>query len=497
MGGVFILRKRFVHPWILGGLSLLLFSSVPAWTQSSLKLKPSKENSLKVPLKQVFKSSGKQFDNSFEYRFRTYQSSGKRFFRESADSRQSEWTIGLRSHPGASGGGFDLLNTYQDVEQVNYFKPAEIYYKFQPTENSRLFLGRKLMPWSRSDRLWKRGLFESRFMDEPLDGRPAGLTGLFLTSPRPGEKGWLLFASPLFIPELGPRVSVQEGKLTSSNPWFRPPSERIRLDGNDINMRYSIERPSTEDIILQTSLGMSYRWSSDESPWGVRAGYVWKPMNQFLMSVPFVLGLTDVADDIEVEARIQPSVQYHHLTSIMLERKIAPLWSLWADWSYERPELKGVSRKAISQTTSPAHIYTVTLERRPQEVKTRFATQYWLSVSGLVGGDTDDRGEFATTGESLFERRYQFQESAQLGLKTYLGRSLGWPAQWKLSAIYDHQQSGGIVSTQVDIFSSQNFHWNISADWIGKVKETSKVDDGFTGQYRANDRYSMGVRYVF
>lgn len=465
--------------------------------QSALKLDSPQESSLKIPLDQVSRPTQKQFDNNFEYRFRSYQSSGKRFFRDGADSSQSEWTIGLRSHPGTSGGGFDLINTYQDREQVNYFKPSEVYYKFQPSENSRLFVGRKLMPWSRSDRLWKRGLWESRFMDDPLEARPAGLSGFFLTSSNPGEKGWVIFASPLFIPEFGPRATVEEGKLVSSNPWFRPPSEIIRFNGSDVNMRYSIDRPETEEIILQTSLGASWRWSDEESPWSFRASYAWKPMNQFLLSVPFVLNLTDVADDIEVEANVRPTVQHHHVSSLMMERKIAPRWAIWADWTYERPELDDVSRKTISQTMDKAHIYTLTLERRPQMVSSRFATQYWLSASRVTGGDANDRGEFATPGESLFERRYMFQESAQVGLRTNLGRGLGWPIQWKLTGTFDARQNGGIVSTQFDIYSSRKFHWNVSADWIGKLEEDSEIEDGFTGNYRANDRYSMGVRYVF
>lgn len=462
-----------------------------------MQLGSSEEVALRAPQKNGPGLLKKQFENSFEYRFRSYESSGKRFFREGADTRQSEWTVGIKSHPGVSGGGFDLINTYRDVEQVNYFKPAEVYYKFQTTQNSRLFLGRKLMPWSRSDRLWKRGLFESRFMDEPLEGRPAGLTGFFLTSVDPGERGWVVFASPLFIPEMGPRVSVQEGRLTSSNPWFRPPSDRIFLNDNTVNMNYSIDRPEVEDVILHPSLGASYRWSEDKSPWGLRFSYAWKPMNQFMMSVPFVLNLSDVAEDIEVEARIRPTVQYHHLASLMLERNLAPRWIVWADWTYERPELGDVSPKAISQTTDKAHIYTMTLERRPQMVNSRFATQYWLSLSKLIGGDGNDRGEFSRGGESLFERRFQFHESAQLGLKTNIGRVLGWPLQWKLAATYDNQQGGGIFSTQMNLYSSRKFHWNISADWIGKTKESSELKNGFTSQYRANDRYSVGARYVF
>lgn len=467
------------------------------WAQSQLKLESSKETSVKAPLKKQSPNTSKKFDNSFGYQFRQYQSSGKRFFREGADSSQSEWTLGFRTHPGVRGGGFDFENTYQDVEQVNYFKPSEVYYKFTPTDSTRLYLGRKLMPWSHSDRLWKRGLYESRFMDDPLSSRPAGLTGFFVTSSKPEKKGWMFFASPIYIPELGPRVSVQEGKLVSSNPWFRPPSSVIRLDGNDVEMRYTIDKPDTEEVVLHPSVGGIWSWKDEKEVWGLKASYSYKPMNQLLMSVPFVLNLDDDSDAIELQATVKPLVQYHHLSSITVERSIYPRWSVWADWTYERPEIESVDRKSISQTWEKAHLYTLTLERQPRSVSSRFATQYWLSFSKLIGGDADDRGEFATSGESLFERRFQFHEAVQLGLKTNLGRLIKTPVLWKLSATYDEKQKGGLLSAQLDFFSGDNFHWMLSADWIGKLENTSEIDNGFTGQYRANDRYSLGASYVF
>jgi len=38
---------------------------------------------------------------------------------------------------------------------------------------------------------------------------------------------------------------------------------------------------------------------------------------------------------------------------------------------------------------------------------------------------------------------------------------------------------------------------NINADFIGLSDLAGRVDDGFMSDYRANDRVSLGVQYVF
>ena len=119
------------------------------------------------------------------------------------------------------------------------------------------------------------------------------------------------------------------------------------------------------------------------------------------------------------------------------------------------------------------------------------------SYSRVDGGDRPDDGELKAH-DTLFERRFQFVESLELGLTgghlLLKGKSLSWGAR----AFYDFVQQGGLLLA--DASWSWNTQWQVwgSVDVMGILdNERAEIQDGFLGEYRANDRVQLGVNYVF
>ncbi|MCB0406748.1 MAG: hypothetical protein KDD34_01015 [Bdellovibrionales bacterium] len=491
------LRLRQVPQGLWGIFFVLGFLSFKApflFAEETLQIKNLPLNDLQgqssLKQKTVLGNNNPMVKGALGFTGRYYQSSQAQFYREGAEDQQTEYTLGLRSEPGTRGGGFDIETKFQGGEGVNYFRPSEAYYKFD-VGSSHLYFGRKLQPWSQADRLWHRGLFESRFMDDPLEAKPAGLTGLFWVF-RQNNNEFMIFTSPLFIPEFGPQATVENNKLTSKNPWFRPPSDEILLNKSKVEMNYRIVTPDIEDVILHPSVGfhLQRQWQD----WFFASSYAYKPMNQFLLEVPFVLNLTDVTSDVSIDADIVPRVEYQHVASLAMGKNSSIVHS-WLEWNYEKPATEEYNYKHITQTMNETHIFTGTVETS-ENLSGFHGTKLWLSYSRLLGGDGKDYGEFAPD-ESLFERRFQFQNAFQLGVRRQFSGVFSRPLLVSSSVLYDISQNGGIFSLQGTYFLSQFWQCFFSVDLIGRMSNENSIDNGFTSLYRSNDRVSLGANYVF
>lgn len=437
----------------------------------------------------------KPIEIEFGYGLRSYQSSEAQFFRSDADPEQREWTFSVQSHPGVEGGGFDIENLYQQKEGENYFKPSEAYYKWVGPQQSQIYFGRKLMPWSQADRLWRRGLFESRFLDQPLDDRVAGLTGLFWVTRPSSEHQWMFFASGLHVPEFGARAKVVNGKITSSNPWFRPPPSTVILNNQELDMQYRIQSPDIESVIFQPSLALSYQHASASGvTWQMSSAY--KPAHQLLLEVPFLLNLSDSGEEIGVEADVVPQVQFHQVSSVSVSYDWTPAVVVWGEWTYDRPIQEDFNSRSITQSRADASIWTGTLEFRPAQLTNGWPVRSWISYSRLLGGEGEDKGEFASE-TSIFERRHQFQDAVQVGFQSQVQNFKSGPLQIVTKALYDHGQRGGILSAELTQSLRNGWRWALSADAIGKIQDEAPVQDGFTGLFRSNDRVGLEVGYVF
>jgi hypothetical protein len=112
------------------------------------------------------------------------------------------------------------------------------------------------------------------------------------------------------------------------------------------------------------------------------------------------------------------------------------------------------------------------------------------------GGDANDSGALAGP-KTLFERRFQFYEAYLFGVREKF--NLGWryPIETEARVVYDRMQGGGLVAVNVGARILNNLRAQVEADLIGLLISNAAINDGFIDEYRANDRFGLGVSYAF
>lgn len=378
----------------------------------------------------------------------------------------------------------DIGNQYNGGEDVNYFKPRQAYFTWESGDITQLSLGRKKYLYSRQDEFWSQGIWQPRFMDDKLHNDTAGLVGAFwdITS-RSGDRGLTVFALPIHIPELGPEHQLQEGRFVSANPWFRPPAQSLRFRENRVPIDYDLARPRNEEVASHPGGGFLVEWGA------VRGAYAYKPIPQMLLGFPTTKNLNIATGRANIH--VHPRVVYHHLTTLEVEKKFSD-WEVWLSATGEVPDADPLPDNWTMQTADPALNIGGTLAYNHALSGQRFS----LGFMRLWGGDGRDRGVISNE-LSLFERRYQYQEAVQIGWN----RRFGLPrSQILLGArsLYDFAQKGMVVSTDLGWQLDSQWGAHLRADFMGLVSsQGSRVEDGFVGLYRSNDRVQAGINYVF
>lgn len=451
----------------------------------------SSSESLSLPRSELdlsdFTSENNLFDNqasSLGWGFNSYVSSGQGYFREGAKSEISDLDLRVSGYLKPLNLQMDIKNTYRTGEDHNYFKPYELYVPFSAGQ-TQIQVGRVLKNWSWSDAYWQQGLWQPRFMDDKILTEAAGLTGVFV------ENNWdvlrsRVWLSPVNIPELGPSLSVEEGRFVSANPWFNTPPEFVDISGVVTRVEYSLKQPKIEDFVLRPGAGFSLE---SDSPWFERLSYAYKPVPQIMLGFPYYLALGEVPDSSALNIEVNTRLLYHHIATWETKHESSQ-GTFLTSLSFEAPERDVTPTNWISQEVKNATVASAQFQR---PVDGGSLLLGWLKV---WGGDQPDSGEFAPAG-TVFERRYQYLHALRMGWNSS-------KIQWGSSLIglgsdliYDFDQAGVTWRNQTQLQASANIFMHLRADLIGLTGGKERAKDSFIRSYRANDRIQAGVRYVF
>lgn len=421
-----------------------------------------------------------------------YMRASETYFRDGASSSLTSWKLGWRGE--AESRGFfskaDLRNDYQAEEDHHYIKPFDLNIGWG-NDNTRLTLGRTRQDWSAADNVWRIGMWQPRFTDDQITREAAGFTGFFS---RFGNERthFLLFASPIWIPDQGATFSVKNQKFVSKNPWFKPPTTIVNLQGTETEVQYKLDRPNEADVIQHPMAAAQFEYRPTDMTFA-RVSATYKPMNNLLIGFP--LELHEVVPNpryasIDVKAR----VLYQQMAT--LEGGVRDLdgWTAWASVTSDRPIRDNPPEEWTTQEVSDAVIGSVYVGRDVRGSGPN-ASHVYATYIRVDGGSAPDRGDILGT-KSFFEKRYMFQNALQLGGKhsspVFTGK---WLTQVTGNMTYDFDQHGMMASLMM--MQPFNKYWSgsFAADLIGLLDQAGQ--DGFTSTYRANDRVSIGVQYVF
>ncbi len=457
---------------IPAGAMLLLILSVAANTSICLA-QGTNQGSLQLENSQYFRAS-------------------EAYYRDGATASMTSWRLGWAGEARARKlfAMANVRNDYHAEEDHHYIKPFEAAVGWR-SERAELSLGRQRKLWSQADELWRLGTWQPRFMDDRLTRETAGLTGAFFQTSSSKIK-FMALASPIYIPEMGADFEVEDRSFVSKNPWFTPPTRYVNLKDNLTAVYYDINKPPVEEVIFQGTAGAQIEFRPRETRF-LRLSAAYKPMNQILVGAPIKLHLQAPNYATVV---VQPRVVYHQVVTTDFGVQNENGLSAWASYTLDRPIRDNPPEEWTTQEVDKAHIASAYLGYDVRG-EGEYASHVFASYLNIQGGEAPDGGEIVGK-KSFFDSRYMFTDAVQLGFRhgtPWLSRR--WLTFMTSSFIYDFAQRGLVFSTNFRQRMSKYWSANLNADFIGLTDQSGRVSDGFISTFRANDRVSLGVEYVF
>jgi hypothetical protein len=469
------------------------------WAESSSSIKldePSGSNSLTLDnMKLPRPASG---TNSLEIQNSQFISSKNPAFRKDAERQYSSVILNLDDEF-KFGGGLSLKtrgsDEYSSGENWNYLDVLDFSGSWMIGDNNKVSAGRKLYTWADWDSDWKLGVFQPRYTENGLRPKEAGFTGGFFDV---HDEHWALTlaAMPVFVPDFGPHISVQDNQLTSKNPWFlSPPAHFLLTDTNPPtqgDIHYDIADHNAMQIASHGGAAGKLEYAN--GGYGSRWSYAYKPINQFVVSFPSGHPLAVGASGDFMMISVTPRVVYERVTN-WDQSVTSGRWTLNGGVAYDSPVKNPGVDSSTSQQLADAWIVAASVTRRLEEAGPHGASVK-LGFLKVNGGDADATGRFAGDG-SIFGRRFQFYEAYLLALKEELRSGLRFPLETEARVIYDRMQGGGVFSLSTGMNFTRAFRADLQLDVLGLLTSNAPINDGFLSDFRANDRLGLGVSYVF
>ncbi|WP_374073817.1 transposase [Bdellovibrio bacteriovorus] len=372
----------------------------------------------------------------------------------------------------------------------SHFVVHEAYLASHGNTAFKTFLGRKKKDWSELDRRWQLGLWQPKFAIDTLRPEEQGLTGLFVDY---NTQGWeiLGFATPVFIPSMGPDIREESGGLVADSRWYRAPSRDYDFNNRINTISYELDIPDTAKLVGNGGVGFMGRLGNKEQgPWIVAsAGYL--PVNELILKRK---NFKDVSED-KVDVTVSPDVSYHSIYSLDVGYSFSNL-KMSLSYLQDEPKEKLPETDWSIQKLMPIKAYSAAFDFSLNNVMTKtlaFQLEY-LKVDGggiediLANGNPDDF--------TLFDQRLKFTNALSFRVEGQLASFFRRPFVTRFKYLYDYDQRGSLLNTEFLYYPSQKWAVVMGGDVLG-VQDESYNTSSFLNQYRANDRVYGGMTYVF
>ena len=402
------------------------------------------------------------------------------------------------------GFNFKLEPVFQDALQVPdsefYFGVPEVYVqprKIAPGFN--LTIGRQKRLWSRLDQEFNLGIWQPQLRWDYLRPMQQGLTGVFFDWSLSSALRFSFFTSPVFIPDQGPNFVLRAGHFSSANRWFAPPQSRVQLFENTpyasaAPLYFKIQRPSEEDIVMHSSFGFGVNYQSSGPFWS-QVSYAYKPRNQIHLGIECANCTSISSGPPEITAVIHPKIVKHNVLT-------------W-EGGFDRVDDKGwlsltgdVPLKSgfpAAYAESPLNTMIVTGFGYQHYVRPWFGVPSWLEYSYMRTFEIKRKTEDGLVPDDSVQSsldRYPYSEVAAIDWKLLFVQNQTNRVHWRNRYSYSFPERGGWWSTDLE-WARGALTYNLGGDILGAGVDPNSPEAGLFSRYRANDRITAGVRYVF
>ncbi len=371
--------------------------------------------------------------------------------------------------------------------QTNYLI-KELYASYKINEATKAIVGRKKYEWSSLDSYWLTSVWQPNFAIDLLRPEEQGLFGVFFDY-KQDDAEFVAFATPVFIPSIGPEIREEGGSLVSDSRWYRRPSNKYNFNDRINSITYKLNIPDIQDLLGKPGMGFSGRLGNkDTGPW-ITTSVGYKPLNQLLLKRQNY----KVIDQDQIDVKVKPDATYQGIFSTDIGYTFLDVKTTLSYLEDNIVEKKPEPDWAI-QSPQGLRAYSVILDFQLPNFFER-SLQMQLGYLRVFGGEIVDITNEGQDSMTLFDERLKFKNALSVKLMGPLFKIKQKPLVTKVSYLYDYQQKGTLVSTEFHYFPADSWSVLVGTDFLGVQEEDTS--SGFLNQYRANDRVYGGMSYVF
>lgn len=361
-------------------------------------------------------------------------------------------------------------------------------------KQSQVSLGRKIEFWSQVDQDWQLGLWQPKSLLDSLRPEDQGLTGVFYKH-QYDQYEILAYASPVFIPTMGPEVKEKNGSLVSDSRWYRTPSQTFPLFGKDTSLVYDMDVPDIGRLVGHAGGGIRMKIGGQRDGFWSSFNLGYKPVNSLLLKYRAKLFLPE-QDPQTGEVTISPEVGRHTIWGGDIGYRVGD--SMFAiSFLQDKPDSAVPDESWVLQNPQPLKAYSAHFESALSSGWFDTPVGLKLSYLKIDGGKIRDYDREGVEFGAIFEDRTNFRNaaSARLDFSTAVG---GKRLMTAFKFMREFEQRGSLMNTEVMYYPTRPIALVLGVDILGVDDDSeANADTGFLNQFRANDRVYGGMSYVF
>ena len=376
-----------------------------------------------------------------------------------------------------------------------FIKAPDAYTSVRSIEGqATVTLGRRKYLWNSMDQNWNLGEWQPLFAVDPLRTEQVGLTGLFLDKDF-GGLDVLVFATPIYVPNMNPTVQQRNGAVLSDSRWFMKPSQSAVLLGQSTPIQYSLSDVDYGSLVAHAGAGLRVLAGRTDDGFWADASYGYKPVNE--LQVKYNASLTTQGTST---AEIVPFVAYEHLlgSEVGYTRGTTHYSiSYMADTPDLSNPVNGPYQDFWQEQPAPMWMYSGHVDFKVPEQyglqESTLAVDY-LKVFQSVTNDVDSDG---IPRMSIFPYR-TFYTNALKGTLGIHRRILGKAVYVEVSGLREFDQEGSVFQLLGQLKWDARWNFQAGLDTLSPDDPSvNNLDSRFINKFRANDRVYAGARYVF
>ena len=306
------------------------------------------------------------------------------------------------------------------------------------------------------------------------------------------DLSFLFLLSYFYLPDITVYPKLEEGRISSKNPFFIQPFDQLRWD---IDKLESFELNRFFKPVVAFQLRHFIKNSN------ISFSYAYKPVNQLRYSIRRrqMDPLNDSSDSGGLAFdRFEYSVLSQHLASLEGEIVLAESFSLFAGFFYEKPEKKERRNGWFSDDFEPHQTFSLLAyfqEKSEGESNTLFTLGWTKTIEDQSSKNTNNA--VTEDFESYFGRAFMWREALSASVE-YYNKNLLQGLLFRFRANYAIDNRSYALALENYIYLTPYIRMYLSGDRIFRSSNTNvKTGTSSISQYKDLSRVLIGGQYVF